>query len=95
MTEMYTCAVCGKYYKSIEERAKCESKCLVDRKRAEEEKKRNEYATKKRESEQAIDKALSDMNEMVAKHLKEYEQLSIKRTYPYLNYVFANTPWAF
>lgn len=95
MTEMYTCAVCGKSYEAIEDRVKCESKCVADRKRAEEEKKRNEYATKKRESEQAIDKALSSVNEMIAKHLKEYDQLYLKRSYPYLKYMFANTPWVF
>ena len=37
MTEMYTCAVCGKSYETVDERSKCESKCIVDRKKAEEE----------------------------------------------------------
>ena len=89
MAEKYTCAICGESYESVEERVQCESKCIVHHKKAEEEKKRNEYATKKRESEQAINKELSNVNEMIAKHLKEYETVALNKNYPYLNYIFS------
>jgi hypothetical protein len=91
----YTCGICGKTYESIEERATCEATCIVKRNDEAEKKKAQEHAAKRKESEQAIHDALSVANEMVAKHVKEYDTLSITKHYPYLNYIFKNSAWWF
>ena len=91
----YTCGICGKTYESIEERATCEATCIVKRNDEAEKKKVEELKAKRKESEQAIYNALSDVNEMIAKHFKEYETLSINKNYPYLKYIFKNNAWWF
>ena len=91
----YTCGICGKTYESIEERATCEATCIVKRNEAEEKKKLEEYKTKRKESEKAIYEALGNINEMLAKHFKEYDTLSLTKNYPYLNYIFKNSTWWF
>lgn len=92
---MYTCAVCGKSYDAIEDRVNCESKCLAELKKVSEEKKKNEYEAKRRESEKAICRALGDVNEMMAEHFATYNSLSIHKNYPYINYVCGKLPWVF
>lgn len=92
---MYTCAICGESYETVEERAACESKCLVERKKANEEKQREEYERKRKVSEDEIYTALSAANELIANHVKNYKELSLKKNYPYLKYIFSNSPWWF
>lgn len=92
---MYHCAICGESYETVEERAACESKCLIERKKADEEKKREEYEKNRKASEKEIYAALSFANEAIAKHVKEYKTLSLEKNYPYLKYVFSNSPWWF
>lgn len=89
----YICAVCGESYKTIEERMNCESKCLAKLKKAEEEKKRNEQKLKQQEKEQAIYKALDNVNTMIAEYLKEYDTLTLNKEYPYLSYIFKHLSW--
>lgn len=91
----YTCGICGKTYESIEERSTCEAACIVKRNDEAEKKKLKEHNAKRKESEKAIYDALSNLNEMLAKHFKEYETLSLNKHYPYLNYIFKNTTWWF
>lgn len=91
----YTCGICGKTYESIEERATCEATCIVKRNDEAEKKKKEEYAAKRKESEKGIHDVLSIANEMVAKHMKEYDTLAINKHYPYLNYIFKNSAWLF
>lgn len=87
---MYTCAICGESYETVEERVECESKCLVERKKADEDKKREEYEKKRKSSENEIYAALSVVNEMIATHIKDYKKLSLNKNFPYLKYVFSN-----
>lgn len=89
----YICAICGKEYESIPERAECESKCVAEAKKAEEVKKRNEYEAKRKESAQAIYEALDDVDEMIARHFDEYKTLLITKNYPHLKHLFSTLPW--
>lgn len=91
----YTCAVCGKEYETILERAQCEEKCVVKAEKALEEKKREEFYAQRKESEQAIYTALSDVNEMIAKHFEKYHTLSLSKSYPYLQNIFSRSRWFF
>lgn len=89
----YHCAICGNSYEHVEERAKCEAKCIRERQEAEAKKKQLEYEAAKTASEEAIYMALSDVNEMIAEHLRKYETLMLKNNYPYLRYLFKNGWW--
>ena len=96
MNEMlYECAVCGKSYETVEERVECESKCVVERKEAEEERKLNELKMKEHESVEAINEALANTESMIREHFKQYSNLSLNHNYPYLKYVFSRTAWWF
>lgn len=88
----YICAVCGESYKTIEERMNCESKCLAELRKAEEEKKRNEQKFKQKEKEKAIYKALDDANNMIAEYIKEYDTFTLNKSYPYLSHIFKFFP---
>lgn len=56
---MYKCEICGKEYENIEDRVACETKCLHDRKVAEEKRKKmkleQEKETRKKEIQMAWD----------------------------------------
>ena len=93
--KMYECAICGKSYPSIDQRVECETKCLAERKKLEEEMKRNQYNTKRDESAREINKALYDVNEMITEHLKKYTSLSLSDDYPQLRYIFNRSAWWF
>lgn len=91
---IYQCAVCNKEHSSIEARVECETKCLIERKKLEEAKKRDEYEMNKSKSEQAISEALNNVNAMIEKHFEEYNKLSISDGYyPYLYYILRSTMW--
>lgn len=91
---IYKCAVCNKEHNSIEARVECETKCLIERKKAEEAKKRDEYEMNKTKSAQEISNALSNVNEMIEKHFEKYDKLSLSDSYyPYLHYIFRSTMW--
>lgn len=69
---MYKCEICGKEYKTIPERAKCEAACVKkleeDAKRAAEAKKKEEHDARRAEVDMAIDKASKLLNE----YMKDY-----------------------
>lgn len=92
---MYTCAICGKSYPDIESRIDCESTCLEERKAIEAEKKSIEYEAKRAESIKAIDEALTNANNMIAKHIAQFNSLPLHKNYPYLKYIFKYTGWWF
>lgn len=91
----YTCAVCGKEYESVLERAKCEEKCVTEAVKAKEEKKRLEYEAQRNESAKNIEETLSELNEMIANHFEKYNALSITKAYPYVQYVCGKYRWWF
>ena len=69
---MYKCEICGKEYKTIPERAKCEAACVKkleeDAKRVAEAKKKAEHDARRTEVDKAIDKASKLLNE----YIKDY-----------------------
>lgn len=69
---MYKCEICGKEYKTIPERAKCEAACVKkleeDAKRAAEAKKKAEHDARRTEVDKAINKASKLLNE----YIKDY-----------------------
>jgi hypothetical protein len=69
MTEektMYTCAICGKSYEFVEDRVDCESKCIVARKKAEEEQAR-------------LDRLNNPTTEDLLKQIKEILEKSVNK----------------
>ncbi|MGN0245729.1 MAG: hypothetical protein ACI4DK_07170 [Lachnospiraceae bacterium] len=88
MDKKYTCAICGKSYDTIEERIKCETKCLENRKKAEAEAKKNEYEAKRQEAMNSVYKALSNAEDAIANFYKSYDTLTLKDDYHYLKYLF-------
>lgn len=87
-SRMYVCAICGQSYEHVEERIACETKCLKKRKAAEEQKKRDEAREKRTTSTKAIEKKLTEVDEMIKQHIEEFESLELTRNYPYLSYIF-------
>lgn len=77
----YTCGVCGQQYDTIEERNKCEAKCLHDKYEAEkkfkEEKLRQEKETRKKEVDMAFENYLNLRKEYV----NDYGSYSVMRTF--------------
>ena len=76
MDKMYTCALCGKSYDSIIERAKCEQKCYAkqqeEEKKAAEAKKKEEQKARHDEVTKAIDGACALLN----RYVKDYGHYS-------------------
>lgn len=89
--KMYTCAVCGKEYATILERAKCEESCVVEAEKNAKKLQQEMLDKERKDSENAICKELSNVNEMLAKHYEKYKSFSICGSYPYLNYIFGRT----
>ena len=57
---MYKCEICGKEYENIEDRVACETKCLHDRKVAEEKRKKIKLEQEKETRKQEIQIALGN-----------------------------------
>ena len=87
-TMQYVCAICGESYEHIEERIKCETKCLKTHKAAEEQKRLNEIAEKRKNSERAIEEKLAEADTMIKEHIAKYETLALCHNYYYLAYIF-------
>lgn len=88
---MYTCAICGKSYADLSERIACETKCLADRKAAEEKKKKMELKRLKSESEKKTIDALANAEKEIYRHVTAYGAITINEDYPYLRYIFSNS----
>lgn len=76
MEKIYTCALCGKSYDSVIERAKCEQKCYAkqqeEEKKAAEAKKKEEQKARHDEVTKAIDGACALLN----RYVKDYGHYS-------------------
>ena len=92
---MYTCAICGKEYDTIEARAKCESKCLADeKKKAEAMKAKKKIEERERYKKTVLD-ALNSAEEALKVYFSEYEGLILDKNNPYLKLVFDHNTWFF
>ena len=78
---VYRCAICGKSYDTIEERNKCEAKCLADRAAAERKRKEEELRKTKETRKKEVDMAWDHYNELRNEYLKDYGSYSIVRDY--------------
>lgn len=92
---MYTCAICGKSYADLSERIACETKCLADRKAAEEKKKKMELKRKQAESEKIVLDTLLYTEEVIRRHIETYGAIRIDKEYPYLGYIFGTSKYWF
>ena len=92
---MYSCAICGEKYETVEERAECELACSEKRRKEEIEKKREAYEASKKASESNIEEKLNEVNDMIKEHLNEYEHLRLTKTYHYLQYIFSKSRFWF
>lgn len=76
MEKIYTCALCGKSYDSVIERAKCEQKCYAkqqeEEKKAAEAKKKEERNARHAKVTKMIDDAYTELN----KYVKDYGSYS-------------------
>lgn len=93
--EKYYCAICGKGYDSVKSRIACETKCFKEYQEAEAKKKADEIQKNRDASEKAIEKKLEEVNEMIGKHLKDYETFHLNGNYYYLRYIFNKSMWWF
>lgn len=68
----YKCAICGKEFDNIQDRAKCELTCLKkqeeDKKLAAEKKKKEEHDARKKE----VDEAVARAEELKRKYIQDY-----------------------
>ena len=69
---MYKCEICGKEYENIEERVACETKCLHDRKVAEEKRKKIKLEQEKETRKQEIQMAANHYNDLLTAFMKDY-----------------------
>lgn len=72
MKRAYECGICNKLYNTIEERMACESKCVAERKAAEEEKRKAELAEMQKARKEEVDLAYRDYLELRSAYLKDY-----------------------
>jgi hypothetical protein len=92
---MYRCGFCNKDFDRLEDRIKCETHCLEEYKKAEEEKRANEYQEKRKESANAIYAEFDRVEKMIKEHVKQFNSLALTKQYPYLKYVFDRSLWWF
>ena len=74
---MYCCAICGKGYETIEERSNCETKCLVDRKKAEEALKKQKLEEEKNTRYKEIETKWNELNKLTSEYIKDYGSIQL------------------
>ena len=74
---VYTCGVCGKTYETLEERNKCEAKCLADRKKAEAALAKKKLEDEKTARKTEIEKKYKELGELMKKYCKDYGSLQL------------------
>lgn len=74
---MYTCGVCGKAFETIEERNKCEAKCIDDRKKAEAALAKKKLEDEKSARKEEIDKKYKELNTLINNYIKDYGSLQL------------------
>lgn len=89
--EMWKCGICGETYPNISQRMQCEMKCLqkqeLEAKKAAEAKKKAEQAVRKKEVDDAFDKAM----QLREAYLKDYDTYSYE--YSKVSNKLENNEW--
>lgn len=75
--EKYCCGVCNKFYDTLEERAKCESKCLKERAKAEEALKRQKLEEAKNARYKHIEMTWKELNQLISEYIKDYGSIQL------------------
>lgn len=81
MEKHYTCGVCKASYDTIEERAKCEAKCIEKRKVEEEKRKKAELEEAKKARKEELDLACKKYLELRNAYLKDYGHYTYSHSY--------------
>lgn len=85
-TTNYCCAICGKSYPTIEERNKCEAKCIADRKKAEEALAKKKLEDNKVARKAEIDKKYKELNTLIRGYIDDYGSLRLGETHYFDNF---------
>lgn len=70
--KVFRCAICGKEYTSVEDRAKCELKCTEERIKAEAKKKAEAEMAEKKRRKMAVDHAFAKAYDLAYKYIEDY-----------------------
>ena len=77
---VYHCAICGKPYDTVDERVACETKCLVERKKAQAELEKKKLEEKKTTRKEEIEKKYKELSTLVKNYINDYGSLQIGDT---------------
>ena len=69
---MYKCEICGKEYENIEDRVACETKCLHDRKVAEEKRKKMKLEQEKETRKKEVQMAWGHYSDLLKAFIEDY-----------------------
>lgn len=77
---LYVCGVCGKAFETLEERNKCEAKCLTERKKAEEALAKKKLEDEKNTRKEEIDTKYNELRKLINRYCKDYGSIQIGDT---------------
>lgn len=69
---MYKCGICGREYENIEDRIACETKCLHDRKVAEEKRKKMKLEQEKETRRKEVQMAWDHYSDLLKAFIEDY-----------------------
>lgn len=75
---MYVCAICGREYKTIDERVECETKCLKARYEAEELKRKQILEEEKELRRLEIEDKYDELMTLIRDYMKNYGTLKLR-----------------
>ena len=79
----YSCAICGSEHESIEARNTCETKCIKERKAAEELMRKQKLEEEKDTRKKEIDAIYAHLNEKIKEYVKDYDSIRLNRAVKY------------
>ena len=74
----YTCAICNKKHYSIEDRIACETKCLEERKKAEEVMKKHKLELEKKDRMNKIETMYEDLSNLISSYIEDYGYIKLE-----------------
>ena len=81
----YFCAICGAKHESVEARHACETKCIKERKVAEELMRKQKLEEEKDSRKKEIDALYLELNEKIRDYVKDYGSIRLNRSAKYDN----------
>ena len=81
----YSCAICGSEHESIEARHACETKCIKERRDAEELMRKQKLEEEKDVRKKEIDAMYILLNEKIKNYVKDYGSIRLNRSHKYDN----------